>query len=796
MCISDGEAVKPFRGDAGEGAIANLGGVPSAGMPHVVTAQKHTSMPRTPSPPRSEDPPPSECTCGVDGLGPPADDTTTPSKPTEEEDKRQARLERNREAAQQSRQRKRSQLQEAERRAGEFARANAELHALVQRLAHENHTLRVQLSVTAASSAAAADGKSLSPEAAAAAAAAAARTLPVPVLPLVQLPGGPLPPTAPMPMQPPPGQPTAMMYPIAHPSFQYPHPLQPHPAANPSTTLVPTPSSSGAASDAATTTAGKATAVRRTAEVSSGGAPARAPKRSKPSTAVAALLSVCAFLSLSLPLPSPWGADEVVEDGGESVLGLAAASQWELSREVGGGGRVLMSLPEAGVVPSTWSQAVAVSTPPEEPAGETIASERAPSTSAHLLHALDPLSLTGNTIHTHSTSFSSAATALARASSRSLRGVNDSLVALPAAAATEALREAAEAATAQRGRRLAGRRGLQTNANKRLTVPSERRKAAAAEAGAGPLATTSMSPPAALAATNSTRTTPETLAAVGSSDSYLLALQRWVSSYGGDLNLNTGSPTSPWGHHGGGRVGGGGRGGGSGPWLGGGYLHPVMCTEVFSFAADVPRDPSLTRQHLHSVGSAAAAAEAAAGGGTAFGAGSPLSLSDGRVASPSTLPLARATSDVSAAAGSVAAPVGATATTSYPPTPATAAVTAAGEPRVDDMTTNADAPRARLRARAAAAADFVSGENATFDGRTFDEFAAGDEATGSGMGSGGGMVVSMLVPDDSSRAGTTRTTHSDDTAGRPTLSQVFVMVFMANSAQYVTYACDLPTFSA
>ena len=791
-------------------------------MPHVVTAQKHTSVPRTPSPPRSEDEPPSESTSSVDGLGAPAADTATPAtpaKPTEEESKRQARLERNREAAQQSRQRKRSQLQEAERRACELARANAELHALVQRLAHENHTLRVQLSVTAASSAAAADGKSLSPEAAAAAAAAAARTLPPPVLPLVQLPvsanGGLLQPTAPMPLQPPHGQPIAMMYP-PHPSFQNPHPqhLQPHPAASPSTTPAPNPSSSGGASDATTTTttAGNATGVLRTAEVSSGGgargcggAPARAAKRSKTSTAAVALLSVCAFLSLSLPLPSPWGADEVVVSGGGSVLGLADVSQWTPSHEVGGGGRVLMSLPEAGVVPSTSSHAVAISPPPEEPLGETIPAEGAPSGSAHLRHALDPFPLTGKSIDSTASAFSAAldesATALAHASLRTLRGSNDSLVALPAAAATEALREAAEAAAAQRGRQLVGRRGLQTNGNKRLTIPSARRKTAAAKAAAGAVATTSMSP-AALAATNSTRTTPEGLAATGRGNSNMLALQRWVSSYGGDLNLNTGSSASPWGLHGGGGGGGGGGGdggggggGGGGPWMGGGHLHPVMCTEVFSFAADAPRDPSLARQHLQSMGSAAAAA----GGDTAFGARGPLSLSDGREASTSTLPVARATSDVTAAAGSVAA----AATTSYPPARATAAGGGGGEPRVDDATVNgvADAQQARLRAgaRAAAAADFVSGENATLDGRTFDEFAADDEAAGSGMGgmSGGdGMVVSMLVPDDSSRAGTTRTTHSDDTAGGPTLSQVFVMVFMANTAQYVTYSCHLPTFSA
>ena len=35
-----------------------------AGVPHVMTARKHTSVPRTPSPPRSEDAPPSESTSG------------------------------------------------------------------------------------------------------------------------------------------------------------------------------------------------------------------------------------------------------------------------------------------------------------------------------------------------------------------------------------------------------------------------------------------------------------------------------------------------------------------------------------------------------------------------------------------------------------------------------------------------------------------------------------------------------------------------------------------------------------
>ena len=53
-----------------------------------------------------------------------------------------------------------------------------------------------------------------------------------------------------------------------------------------------------------------------------------------------------------------------------------------------------------------------------------------------------------------------------------------------------------------------------------------------------------------------------------------------------------------------------------------------------------------------------------------------------------------------------------------------------------------------------------------------------------------GMVVSMLVPE---KAGNSRTGEdSQQTQSSTSLSQVFVMVFMAQSAKYVTYSCQLP----
>jgi hypothetical protein len=72
-------------------------------------------------------------------------------------------------------------------------------------------------------------------------------------------------------------------------------------------------------------------------------------------------------------------------------------------------------------------------------------------------------------------------------------------------------------------------------------------------------------------------------------------------------------------------------------------------------------------------------------------------------------------------------------------------------------------------ARQAKEADFVSGENRTFDGRGFD---ADTHAEARGESMQGGMVVSMLVPDESrgARAGTTQTTAEESSA--PSLSQV------------------------
>ncbi|EFN52810.1 hypothetical protein CHLNCDRAFT_138475 [Chlorella variabilis] len=98
-----------------------------------------------------------------------------PQRPLSEEEKRLARMQRNRENAQLSRQRKKQQMSELEARCGTLTQRNAQLAATVQRLTAENMQLRQQLVLVCQQAGRATGAAGAKPAAGAAAAAAAAQ---------------------------------------------------------------------------------------------------------------------------------------------------------------------------------------------------------------------------------------------------------------------------------------------------------------------------------------------------------------------------------------------------------------------------------------------------------------------------------------------------------------------------------------------------------------------------------------------------------------------------------------------
>eukprot|EP00854_Cymbomonas_tetramitiformis_P004473 gene4473-5484_t len=250
----------------------------------------------------------------------------------ETEQKRQARLLRNRESAQLSRHRKKVQLDDLERRCRGLQSQNSELHSLVARLAADNSALRQQLAVYS-------NQQHLGPHMGASAAAGAfgqpASARQIGLLPLGPD-GRPVQPKVPLPplRGSSPGSTKVTLLPAVAPPL--PIPLQP--AASPPLTTIQTPPLITPASTPSRVR-GATTGEPRKKKVKRDG-----PGLIKAATAVTTLFSIFSFVFVSFPFQSMLGADT-------AFSALAGQSSYAMPYERRAIGRVLTSLEEE-VAPS------------------------------------------------------------------------------------------------------------------------------------------------------------------------------------------------------------------------------------------------------------------------------------------------------------------------------------------------------------------------------------------------------------------------------------------------------------
>jgi len=606
------------------------------------------------------------------------------------ERKRAARLQRNRESAQLSRQRKKSQLDDLDRKCRSFQAQNQELHVLVARLAAENQTLRSQLQRYQGHQVGAAgmflqqpllpvrgpDGSHLQPKVAL---PPRRKNMALPVIPM------PAPPCTPPGLMSPAlvglgAQPSraaralpsaTTTVPMSSPLSASVHAIGASPAKSAGTPSKVRPLPKTEEEDCTVSSAPSRKRVKRapakkpSSKASSGGT------TSSPTatTTVGALLSVFALLSLALPgLPSLPSMGVVPPSAPFLPATVEHAST---------GGRVLTSL------------SLHLDQDPEFGSGGYGGLGGANRSAAHVYSDF-------------TTSAVDAAKQLARTTLRLISSANSTLAELPGDVALRALNAATLRGRTKNTARRMGK-AVPKTVNGATLKPNQMK-------GNG---------------SESINTTGRWVG--DSSADGMLALQKWVAQGGMELpGEGDNQPRGaflPWDHI-------GGHHSSTGQWMGS-PLHPVMCTEVFTFAADATKNPHLAEQHLRQV------------------------VPSSQAQAPSSLE-------------SRASSTGATLQLAYP--------------------SHYTEPSARSTAKTSQYTQRTS--SASEDSENTQEQKVHSQTNSASNG----MIVSMLVPELGNTAnGKTSSEHSKpDNKAPQGLVQAFVMVFMSQTAQYVTYSCHLP----